>query len=365
MSFPLEPFPKRHLVMASNEKPQPKLVATATTLNHISAPTNQKNEEKEQEEEEDQSFRNVFTLFHVREKSWTEAEYFPPGYRFCPYDGELIVYYLQKKVNNEVLPHDRIMEVNLYDHNPAYLTGQYPPLGDKKWYFFTPRERKYPNGDRPSRRAGDGYWKATGSDKPVEHKNQVVGLKKSLVFYEGKPGKGDKTNWIMHEFKLKGPPRIKQGKHDMKLDNWVLCRVYKKEKKGNDGEAQDQVVPQKGKKAKVQECETLLEERVPCVDENDLVGETSEYDRYIHSPQLPQILQPTDDFLPNRSMYMFSTYDPQRYISYGAYPFAIRPPPPPLHHLDNLYFQLDGTQRGLEEDCGFNPDSLLAEYPNL
>lgn len=29
-----------------------------------------------------------------------------------------------------------------------------------------------------------------------------VGVKKALVFYGGKPPKGVKTNWIMHEYRL-------------------------------------------------------------------------------------------------------------------------------------------------------------------
>ena len=32
--------------------------------------------------------------------------------------------------------------------------------------------------------------------------NQKVGVKKALVFYGGKPPKGIKTSWIMHEYRL-------------------------------------------------------------------------------------------------------------------------------------------------------------------
>lgn len=81
-------------------------------------------------------------------------------------------------------------------------------FGDGEWYFFSPRERKYPNGYRPNRAAASGYWKATGIDKPVvtSSGNSYIGVKKALVFYKGRPPKGVKTNWIMHEYRLAEPP---------------------------------------------------------------------------------------------------------------------------------------------------------------
>lgn len=52
---------------------------------------------------------------------------FPPGYRFNPRDDELVLYYLQKKIMEEPLPPNRIMEVNLYRHNPETLAGKPNP----------------------------------------------------------------------------------------------------------------------------------------------------------------------------------------------------------------------------------------------
>lgn len=77
-------------------------------------------------------------------------------------------------------------------------------FGEDEWYFFTPRDRKYPNGARPNRSAASGYWKATGTDKPILTLigSKRVGVKKALVFYEGRPPKGVKTDWIMHEYRL-------------------------------------------------------------------------------------------------------------------------------------------------------------------
>lgn len=81
----------------------------------------------------------------------------------------------------------------------------YPrPEGENELYVFTPRDRKYRNGTRPKRAAGNGYWKATGADKPITHgAHCVIGYKKTLVYYEGKPPNGEKTNWIMHEYTVK------------------------------------------------------------------------------------------------------------------------------------------------------------------
>lgn len=75
-------------------------------------------------------------------------------------------------------------------------------VGEKEWYFFCMRGRKYRNSVRPNRVTGSGFWKATGIDKPVYSNLDCVGLKKSLVYYLGSAGKGTKTDWMMHEFRL-------------------------------------------------------------------------------------------------------------------------------------------------------------------
>ncbi|XP_010912542.1 NAC domain-containing protein 48 isoform X2 [Elaeis guineensis] len=99
--------------------------------------------------------------------------------------------------------------------------------GEKEWYFFSPRDRKYPNGSRPNRAAGSGYWKATGADKPIGSP-KTVAIKKALVFYAGKASKGLKTNWIMHEYRLADVDRSVRKKNSLRLDDWVLCRIYNK-----------------------------------------------------------------------------------------------------------------------------------------
>uniref|UniRef100_A0A5B7A9W1 Putative NAC transcription factors 48 n=1 Tax=Davidia involucrata TaxID=16924 RepID=A0A5B7A9W1_DAVIN len=161
----------------------------------------------------------------------------PPGFRFHPTDEELVVHYLKKRASSAPLPVSIIAEIDLYKFDPWELPSK-ATFGEQEWYFFSPRDRKYPNGARPNRAATSGYWKATGTDKPILTSNgtRKVGVKKALVFYGGKPPKGIKTNWIMHEYRLVDKdsstklPAIDVGnkKGSLRLDDWVLCRIYKK-----------------------------------------------------------------------------------------------------------------------------------------
>ncbi|KAJ0979145.1 hypothetical protein J5N97_014619 [Dioscorea zingiberensis] len=160
----------------------------------------------------------------------------PPGFRFHPTDEELILHYLRNRAASSPCQVSIIAEVDIYKFDPWEL----PPkamFGDREWYFFSPRDRKYPNGVRPNRAAASGYWKATGTDKPIHTSsgNENIGVKKALVFYKGRPPKGLKTNWIMHEYRLAEaqtnshtyrPMRLRDS--SMRLDDWVLCRIYKK-----------------------------------------------------------------------------------------------------------------------------------------
>ncbi|CAH8270542.1 unnamed protein product [Arabidopsis lyrata] len=152
----------------------------------------------------------------------------PAGFRFHPTDEELVKFYLCRKCASEQISAPVIAEIDLYKFNPWELPDM-SLYGEKEWYFFSPRDRKYPNGSRPNRAAGTGYWKATGADKPIG-KPKTLGIKKALVFYAGKAPKGIKTNWIMHEYRLANVDRSASvnKKNNLRLDDWVLCRIYNK-----------------------------------------------------------------------------------------------------------------------------------------
>ncbi|KAK8622533.1 hypothetical protein V6N13_117443 [Hibiscus sabdariffa] len=152
-----------------------------------------------------------------------EAE-LPPGFRFHPRDEELVCDYLVKKAaSTDTL--QLMIEVDLNKCEPWDIP-ETAAVGEKEWYFYSKRDRKYATGLRTNRATCSGYWKATGKDRAILSKGKLVGMRKTLVFYQGRAPKGTKTDWVMHEFRLEGPlssPDLSTLKED-----WVLCRVLHK-----------------------------------------------------------------------------------------------------------------------------------------
>ncbi|XP_074586783.1 NAC domain-containing protein 54-like [Curcuma longa] len=150
----------------------------------------------------------------------------PPGFRFHPTDEELVNYYLKRKIHGLKIELDIIPEVDLYKCEPWELAEKsFLPSRDPEWYFFGPRDRKYPNGFRTNRATRAGYWKSTGKDRRVCHQNRAIGMKKTLVYYRGRAPQGRRTDWVMHEYRLDD----KECEDTMGLqDSYALCRVFKK-----------------------------------------------------------------------------------------------------------------------------------------
>jgi len=145
-----------------------------------------------------------------------------PGFRFHPTEEELIDFYLRRRVEGKRFNIELINLVDLYRYDPWDLPAL-ASIGDKEWFFYVPRDRKYRNGDRPNRVTPSGYWKATGADRMVRVEgNRSIGLKKTLVFYVGKAPKGLRSSWIMNEY------RLPHGEADRYQKEISLCRVYKR-----------------------------------------------------------------------------------------------------------------------------------------
>ncbi|KAF5940723.1 hypothetical protein HYC85_021890 [Camellia sinensis] len=177
----------------------------------------------------------------------------PTQNQFHPTDRKLIAHYLRNKATASSLPAAIIAELDLYKCNPWELPRK-ALFGEVERYFFTPRDKKYPNGVRPNRMAASGYWKATGTDKPICSScgARIIRVKKALVFYRGRPPRGIKMDWNMQEYRLPKAMMLTSKRKGcirwwwwgggggrrwwwpavvmvvVKLDDWVLCRVRQK-----------------------------------------------------------------------------------------------------------------------------------------
>ncbi|KAK4264179.1 hypothetical protein QN277_025388 [Acacia crassicarpa] len=148
----------------------------------------------------------------------------PPGYRFHPRDEELLTYFLYKKTNIAEFSAKEIAEVDIQKFEPWDLPWE-AKMGDDEWYFFCLRNRKYQNGFRTNRATEAGYWKSTGRDGEILREKSLIGKKKTLVFYMGRPPTGAKTNWVMHEYRLGGNLSVHNSPTPAE-NEWVICRVF-------------------------------------------------------------------------------------------------------------------------------------------
>ena len=161
----------------------------------------------------------------------------PPGFRFHPTEEELLNYYLRKKVASEQIDLDVIRDVDLnklepWDIQEKCKIGSGP---QNDWYFFSHKDKKYPTGTRTNRATVAGFWKATGRDKAIYNTVKRIGMRKTLVFYKGRAPHGQKSDWIMHEYRLDDPAVVETATATVTAasdagqeDGWVVCRVFKK-----------------------------------------------------------------------------------------------------------------------------------------
>ncbi|XVF23494.1 hypothetical protein REPUB_Repub13aG0043400 [Reevesia pubescens] len=148
-----------------------------------------------------------------------------PGFRFHPTDEELVRYYLKRKILDKP-SFDAISVIDIYRSEPWDLPDKSKLKSrDLEWYFFSALDKKYGNGSRTNRATERGYWKTTGKDRPIRHRERVVGMKKTLVYHKGRAPRGERTNWVMHEYRLTDEALEKGG---IQQDAFVLCRVFQK-----------------------------------------------------------------------------------------------------------------------------------------
>ncbi|KAM5550758.1 hypothetical protein ABKV19_027213 [Rosa sericea] len=184
----------------------------------------------------------------------------PPEYRFRPTKKELLCDHLAKKnqcKDSQIM--SIIPTIDPCKHEPHELPGlaftRQENLGRKlyfdfffrftraeswysqgKWYFFAPREYKYPNSTRSNRTTGEGSWKVTGKDRDIKAPDSeaVIGRKRILTFQKRGVPKSHKTGWVIHEYyhiqPHSDPPK--------QIGDFVVCCLkYKPDSSDHDEDA--------------------------------------------------------------------------------------------------------------------------------
>ncbi|OMO99409.1 No apical meristem (NAM) protein [Corchorus olitorius] len=157
----------------------------------------------------------------------------PIGFRFHPTDEELLVHYLKRKALCLPLPASVIPELDVFKAEPWSLPGD---LKDKR-YFFSYRYGNESNNNKCKIVAGSGYWKPIGKEKPVmaAGSNQVVGMKRTLIFCQRNRSNETNSRWHLHQFRLVGPLATLYSTQMSKwglFGEWLVFRVFQKKMKG-------------------------------------------------------------------------------------------------------------------------------------
>ncbi|KAG0583722.1 hypothetical protein KC19_3G158200 [Ceratodon purpureus] len=220
---------------------------------------------------------------------------FPPGFRFHPTDVELVAFYLKEKINGRAIEMNPIPVVDLYKCEPWDLpVKSLMKSNDQEWYFYSARDRKYPNGSRTNRATEIGYWKSTGKDRCVKS-TRSTGMKKTLVYYMGRAPRGERTDWVMHEYRMED--KVYENLTG-RQEPYVLARVFKKSGPGpkNGEQYGAPFVEEPSSPPQVEEEEVsfepeqiLPEVKVEPVQETEIVGGFSDTS-FVHESALAEFI---------------------------------------------------------------------------
>ncbi|KAL0328454.1 UNVERIFIED_CONTAM: protein CUP-SHAPED COTYLEDON 2 [Sesamum calycinum] len=166
----------------------------------------------------------------------SEEASLPPGFRFHPTDEELISYYLLKKVLDSSFTTRAITQVDLNKSEPWNLPGTESEDGGERMVLLQPARQEIPDGVEGEQGDGsrvlEGHWERQGD---IQLQDMVAGGdEENPSFLPGESSKGEKTNWVMHEYRLQG----KLAYHYLSpnsQDEWVISRVFQKTAPGSSG----------------------------------------------------------------------------------------------------------------------------------
>ncbi|KAF8019602.1 hypothetical protein BT93_G0325 [Corymbia citriodora subsp. variegata] len=160
----------------------------------------------------------------------------PVGLRFEPTEDELVDHHLRGKLKGKLEAFCLIPELYIYSCEPPDLFISYNelsaiPSDGRECFFFCPCGDKVPNNLRSNNRMTElGYWKDTCKKRVIRSlvTGKQIGIRKILVYYEGRQPKGRKTDVVMHEYHLNSSVSDSQISGPMA---YVLCHIIDRKRK--------------------------------------------------------------------------------------------------------------------------------------
>lgn len=146
-----------------------------------------------------------------------------PGYRFNPYDEELVRFFLYPKLTNPCFTTSApVRDCNLYACQPLQIWNTFHRIHGEDVFFFTDLKRKSPNSNVSRKIAGGpATWHREDKDHQVcvqiDKNYSVTALKKGFSYRNTQPHQPG-CSWMMYEYSL---PSLSQVT--------VLCQLRRKD----------------------------------------------------------------------------------------------------------------------------------------
>ncbi|KAL3730109.1 hypothetical protein ACJRO7_027156 [Eucalyptus globulus] len=229
-------------------------------------------------------------------------EAWPVGLRFKPTEDELVGHHLTKKLRGEMETICVIPELHIYNWEPPELFARYNELSSipsdgSECFFFCPRGRK--------RKTPCGFWKETSTKRVIKAPDtaEEMGLRRSLVYHEGRQRNAHRTNLGMHIYNLNSNVSDSEILDPTAL---VLCHIKNRKKEKTKPETPSTSTELSGPSnlndSQIEETQDMSEQTSPGVTVELPLNEMSNFN-------LPDRNLPTPDQQPHTTKEQHLSHD--------------------------------------------------------
>ncbi|XP_024977299.1 NAC domain-containing protein 17-like isoform X3 [Cynara cardunculus var. scolymus] len=212
----------------------------------------------------------------------------------------------------------------------------------------------------------NGYWKATGKDRIIKRRSCSVGIKKTLVYYQGRAPSGQRTDWVMHEYTV-DEEELKRC--PFAQEHYVLYKIFKKSGPGpkNGEQYGAPFVEEEWSDDDCLDVDALLVQKLNPIPVNDFRTGREEEETMLSSdimeflnkiidepeilPPLPQLLEEGQEFSPESC----STKDDA---------FGFETPSGPSHEQQDVQPRSEPQPLVVNEDF-LEMDDLIGPEPSI